>query len=85
MLGEEQNSTFNHTRSGDNIQAHNLTHLALYEPNSLWMEEIPNCKNLYNEGRSPSYEKGSQGYPKKNTILEVVGMYLYPAILNNKH
>jgi hypothetical protein len=36
--------------------------------------------------RSLSYRRGSLGYPKKNIILDVVGMYLYPATPNNnKH
>jgi hypothetical protein len=37
------------------------------------------------QGRSPSYGMGSLGYPKKNIILELVGMYLYPATPNNKY
>lgn len=37
------------------------------------------------QGRSPSYGKASLGYPKNKIILEVVGMYIYPATPNNKY
>jgi len=36
-------------------------------------------------GRSPSRGRSSLGYPKNNIILVLVGMYLYSAILDNKH
>jgi len=46
---------------------------------------IYNNQTYYTQGRSPSFTRGSLGYPKKYIILKLVGMYLYLATLNNKH
>jgi hypothetical protein len=51
--------------------------LIIYLPSHL---KLTICK-----GRSPSYGRGSLGYPKKNIILELVGMYLYSATPNKKY
>jgi len=66
------------TREGENFLAkpwHDLG-TSWHDFASLW---------YWWQGRILSIGRGSLGYPKKQIILVVVGIYLYPATPNNKY